>query len=203
MDVQTTPTVPHAEYFPPPPTPRGPVRWLAAIVEEGRELVRFWPVVQNMVVQELRVRYQRSVLGFFWTLLNPILMMATLTLVFSQLFGMTKEDYALYLFAGMVPWGFLSGGLNDCAVSFITNEGLIRKIYLPKLIFPLSRVLINLTTFILSMAALSPRLKPSGARFPPPLLLLPLVVALFTAFTLGLGLVVATTNTFFRDCGHL
>jgi ABC-type polysaccharide/polyol phosphate export permease len=203
MEVQTTPTVPHAEFFPPPPSPGGAGRWLAVLAEERRELIRFWPVVQNMVVQELRVRYQRSMLGFLWSLLNPILMMATLTLVFSQLFPITRENYAVYLFAGMVPWGFLSGGLNDCAYCIILNEGLIRKIYVPKLIFPLSRVLINLTTFILSMAALFLILVPMGARFSLPMLLLPAVIAIFFAFVLGLGLIVATTNTFFRDCGHL
>src|SRR5512147_460834 len=87
MDVQgtPTPTIPHAEVFPPPRTPRGPSRWLALIAEDRRDLVRFWPVVQNMVVQDLRVRYQRSMLGFLWSLLHPILMMTTLTLVFSQL----------------------------------------------------------------------------------------------------------------------
>src|SRR3954453_14254071 len=115
MDVQTTPKVPHADYFPPPRSPRGPSRWLAAIVQEHRDLVRFWPVIQNMVVQELRVRYQRSVLGFFWTLLNPILMMATLTLVFSQLLGENPRKYAIVLFSGMVPWGLLSTALSECA----------------------------------------------------------------------------------------
>src|SRR4051812_15894019 len=203
MDVQTTPKVPHAEYSPPPHSPRGPSRWLAALAEERRELVRFWPVIQNMVVQELRVRYQRSMLGFLWSLLNPILMMATLTLVFSSVFRMPREDYALYLFAGMVPWGFLSASLSDCAFCIISNEGLIRKIYLPKLIFPLSRVLINLTTFILSMAALFLLLEPLGARFTLPMVLLPAVIALFFAFVLGLGMIVATVNTFYRDCGHL
>jgi ABC-type polysaccharide/polyol phosphate export permease len=203
MDVQTKPTIPHADYFPPPHAPRGPSRWLAAIVEERRQLVRFWPVIQNMVVQELRVRYQRSVLGFLWTLLNPILMMTTLTFVFSHLFGMTREDFALYLFAGMVPWGFFYGSLSDCAFSIISNEALIRKIYLPKLIFPLTRVLINLTTFILSMAAMFVLMGPLGARFSLPMLLLPAVIVLYTAFALGLGLIVATANTFFRDCGHL
>jgi ABC-type polysaccharide/polyol phosphate export permease len=202
MDVQTTPTVPHAEFFPPPRAHRGPIRWLATLADEGRQLARFWPVVQNMVVQELRVRYQRSVLGFLWTLLNPILMMAILTLVFSQLFR-AREHYTLYLFAGMVPWGFLNGSLNDCAFCIISNEGLIRKIYLPKMVFPLSRVLINLTTFVLSMAALFLLLEPLGARLTPPMLLLPAVIALFSAFVLGLGLIVATTNTFYRDCGHL
>jgi ABC-type polysaccharide/polyol phosphate export permease len=203
MDVQTTPTVPQAEYFPPPRAPRGPSRWLALIADDRRQLTRFWPVIQNMVVQELRVRYQRSMLGFVWTLLNPILMMATLTLVFSQVLGMRQEDYALFLFAGMVPWSFLSISLNDCAFCIIFNEGLIRKIYLPKLVFPLARVLINLTTFVLSMGALFLLLGPLGARFSLPMLLMPAVVAIYFAFVLGLGLIVATTNTFFRDCGHL
>jgi ABC-type polysaccharide/polyol phosphate export permease len=203
MDVKTTGSIPHNEFFPPPRARRGPSRWVAAAKGERDELVRFWPVIQNMVVQELRVRYQRSMLGFFWTLLNPVLMMATLTLVFSQVFKIPREYYALYLFAGMVPWNFLNGSLADCAFCIISNEGLIRKIYLPKLIFPLTRVLINLTTFILSMAALFLLLEPLGARFSLPMLLLPAVIALFFAFVLGLGLIVATTNTFFRDCGHL
>src|SRR5689334_24730578 len=141
MDVQTTPTstptVPHAEYFPPPRSTRGPSRWLAAVAEERRQLVRFWPVLQNMVVQELRVRYQRSMLGFLWTLLNPILMMATLTLVFSQLMDAEWKEYSVYLFAGMVPWGLLSSVVVDCSTCIIANEALICKIYLPKLVFPL------------------------------------------------------------------
>lgn len=176
---------------------------MARLADDRRELVRFWPVIQNMVAQELRVRYQRSMLGFFWTLVHPILMMTTLTIVFSQLFGQKVESYAVFLFSGMVPWNFLSGSVNDCAFSIISNEALIRKIFLPKLIFPLTRVLINLTTFILSMVALFLLLAPLGARFTPQLLLLPFVIVLFGAFTLGLGLLVATTNTFYRDCGHL
>ncbi len=205
MDVRTTSpsSVPHTEFFPPPREPRGPSVWLAKISQDRRELIQFWPVIQNMVVQDLRVRYQRSVLGFFWTLLNPILMMTTLTIVFSMLFNRSRENYIVYLFAGMVPWNFMSGCLNDGAFSIIHNEGLIRKIYLPKLIFPLTRVLINLTTFVLSLVALFLLLKPIGAKVTVQLLLLPVVIALFAAFSLGLGLIVATANTFFRDCGHL
>src|SRR5262249_8199513 len=84
-----------------------------------------------------------------------------------------------------------------------SNEALIRKIYLPKLVFPLTRVLINLTTFVLSLAALFLLLIPIGARLAPQLVLLPVAIVLFAAFTLGLGLMVATANTFYRDCGHL
>jgi ABC-type polysaccharide/polyol phosphate export permease len=203
MDVRTTASVPHAEYFPPPRSRRGPSRWLARIADDRQQLARFWPVIQNMVVQDLRVRYQRSVLGFFWTLMNPILLMTTMTLFFSQVFDFAKGNYPVYLFAGMVPWNFLSTSLNDCAMSIIQSEHLIRKIYLPKLIFPLTRLLINLTTLVLSMTALFLLLEPMGARLSVPMLALPGVILLFALFTLGLGLVVATANTFYRDCGHL
>jgi ABC-type polysaccharide/polyol phosphate export permease len=204
MSIRTAPSPPHTEFFPPPRPPHAPARWLAAVRDDVRQLSRFWPVAQNMVVQELRVRYQRSILGFFWTLLNPILMMITLTLVFSQVFDVKDwRNYTIYLFAGMVPWGFLQNSITDCAFCIILHEGLIRKIYLPKLIFPLTRVLINLTTFVLSLGALFLLLKPLGAQITWPLLLLPVVIVLFGCFALGLGLIVATMNTFFRDCGHL
>jgi ABC-type polysaccharide/polyol phosphate export permease len=198
-----TPAPPHAEYFPRPRETWGQVGWITRIVDDRRQLARYWAVVTNMVGQELRVRYQRSVLGFFWTLLNPILMMFTLTLAFSQILNVREENYPLFLFAGMVPWTFLSGCVNECAVCIISNEGLIRKIYLPKLVFPLARVLINLTTFLLSMASLFLLLIPLGARPSWAMLALPVAVLLLTMFSLGLGLILATANTFYRDIGHL
>jgi ABC-type polysaccharide/polyol phosphate export permease len=202
MDVSTTAKAPHAEFFPPPPSPRGPSLWLARLDEDRQQLARFWPVIQNMVVGELRVRYQRSILGFVWSLLNPLLMMVTLSWVFSYLVRDIK-DYPLFLFAGMVPWSFLSASLSECAVCIIQNEGLIKKIYVPKLVFPIARVLINLLTFVLSLAAMFLLLLPMGARLTPSILMLPVVIGLFGVFTLGLSLIVATANTFFRDTGHL
>jgi ABC-type polysaccharide/polyol phosphate export permease len=205
MDVRTSAgaKVPHAEYFPPPPTPRGPSLWLARLAEDRRELVRFWPVIQNMVTQELRVRYQRSLLGFFWTLLNPLLMLATLSMVFSTLFKMDDQHYTLFLLAGMVPWSLLSVSLNDCSICIINNEALIRKIYLPKLVFPLARVLISLVTFVFTLGAMFLLVIPLGARPSLSMLTLPVAIGLFAIFSLGLGLIVATANTFYRDCGHL
>jgi ABC-type polysaccharide/polyol phosphate export permease len=202
MEVSTSAKFPHAEFFPPAPAPRGPNRWLARMTDDRREIVRFWPVIQNMVLQELRVKYQRSILGFFWSLLNPLLMMATLSWVFSYLVKDFK-NYPLFLFAGMVPWGFLSGSLNESAFCIIINEGLIRKIYIPKLVFPIARVLTNLLTFVLSLAAMYLLMLPMGAGLTPSIICLPLVIGLFAVFALGLSLIVATANTFYRDCGHL
>jgi ABC-2 type transport system permease protein/lipopolysaccharide transport system permease protein len=205
MDTRTTPAPPHAEYFPPERPASLPGRWIDSVIEDLAQLRAFWPVVQNMVVQDLRVRYQRSVLGFLWTLLNPILMMATLTVVFANLLGLGGDwrKHAIYIFAGQVPWLFLAGSLNDCALCIILNEGLIRKIYLPKLIFPLNRVLFHLVNFVLSLGALFLLLIPIGAQFYWPMLMLPVSILLFACFMLGLGILIAVLNTFYRDCSHL
>ncbi|MFO0890142.1 MAG: ABC transporter permease [Isosphaeraceae bacterium] len=202
MDVCTTAPGPTSEPFPPPPRPGRPSQWRRRLTEDREQLPRFWPVIHNLVSQELKVRYQRSVLGFFWTLVNPLLMMMTLSWVFSNLFG-EISNYTIYLFAGMVPWGLLSGSIGECATCIIANEGLIRKIYVPKLVFPISRLLINLVTTGLSMVSLFVLLGPLGARPSVAMILLPLALALFAMFSLGLGLMVATANTFYRDCGHL
>ena len=204
MSTRTAPSPPVVETFPRPQGRRARGRAIRVLFDDSRQMVRFRSVVQNMVVQDLRVRYHRSMLGFCWTLLNPVLMMATMTLVFSQVFQIPDwREFLIYLFAGMVPWAFLQTSLNECAVTIIAHESLIRKIYLPKMIFPLARVLINLCTMVLSMGALFLLLKPLGARFTLPLLALPLVVALYAGFALGLGLIVSTINTFYRDFGHL
>lgn len=203
-NVRTNRSIPHAEYFPSTEATFGPERWLAVVRNDIRELKHFWPVVQNMVVQDLRVRYQRSFLGFLWTLINPILMMATLTLVFSQVLkDPNPKIFAIYLFAGQTPWIMFGTAVNECALSIVGNEGLIRKIYLPKLIFPLARVLINVTTFVLSLVALYILAYFFGARFSSSMILLPVVTVLFATFALGLGLVLAVANTFYRDIGHL
>ena len=206
MDVcnESTTEAAEIETFPAPPSGR-PSRVWRRLQEDRSELVRFWPVVQNMVTQELRVRYQRSFMGFLWTLINPLLMMAVLSIVFSQLMRMDESggNYTLYLLAGMVPWSILAGSINESAVCIIQNEPLIRKIYVPKIVFPLVRVLLNLVTGVLSLLALFVLVIPLGARPSPAILFLPVAIALISAFTLGLSLLVATANTFFRDCGHL
>ncbi|ADV61641.1 ABC-2 type transporter [Isosphaera pallida ATCC 43644] len=160
-------------------------------------------VVSNLVRQELRVRYQRSSLGFLWSLLNPLMLMSMMSLVFSQVFQLRVTDYALYLFAGMLPWTFFSLSINESSTSLIANECLIRKVPLPKAVFPLARVLINLTTLLLSLTAFSVLFLALGARPSWAILSLPLVLALLTLFTLGMGLTAAILNTFFRDFGHI
>jgi ABC-type polysaccharide/polyol phosphate export permease len=198
-------TTPIPQVFPPEADTLPGLNWVAVVRRDARELYRYRAVLTNLVAQDLRVRYQRSLLGFLWTLLNPILMMAVMSVVFSQLFKFEKggADYALYLFSGMVPWSLLSTTVVEGSTCIITNEYLIRKIYIPKLVFPLSRLLLNATMLVLSMAALFLLMVPLGARLTPSLLLVPVGILLFSGFVMGLSLIAATVNTFYRDFGHL
>jgi ABC-2 type transport system permease protein/lipopolysaccharide transport system permease protein len=203
MNTRTNSPPPHAEFFPPAAPLRSDRPRFFRLHSDFAELARVWPVILNMVSQELRVRYQRSVLGFVWSLLNPILMMVTMAVVFTRLLGRNDPRYVLYLFSGLVPWLFLSGSLTDAAFCIIQNEGLIRKIYIPKLVFPVSRVLVNLVNFLLTLLALFLLLIPLGAKFSWAMLFLPVTIVLYTALVLGLGVGLAILNTFYRDCGHL
>ena len=180
---------------------------VAAVVSRDIDEFRAYKaVIGNLVAQELQVRYQRSMLGFLWTLVNPALMMGTQALVFSRLFrgmgDMGPWQYTIFLFSGAMPWTFLSTSITDSTTSLIHNEGLIRKIYVPKWIFPLARVLIQGITFMLSMAALFLMLWPLGATISTSLFALPFAFILLGIFTMGLGLAAATIHTFFRDFGH-
>ena len=104
----------------------------SVIVRDIAEFHEYQGVIVNLVAQELQVRYQRSMLGFLWTLVNPALMMGTQALVFSRLFrgigGMGPWEYAIFLFAGAMPWTFLASSITDSTTSLIQQEGLIRKI---------------------------------------------------------------------------
>ena len=196
MEVSTSAKVPHAEFFPPPPSPRGPSLWLARLDEDRRAARAILAGHPEHGRQELRVRYQRSILGFVWTLLNPLLMMVILSWVFSYLDEGHRELSAL----PVRRHGSLELPEHQperCAVCIIQNEGLIRKIYLPKLVFPLARVLISLVTFVLSLGALFLLLWPLGARLSSVDAALPVAIVLLAMFTLGLGLIVATANTFY------
>jgi ABC-type polysaccharide/polyol phosphate export permease len=202
-NVRPVPSILHTAYFPQPARANPISAGLSVVVNDARELVKFWPVLQNMVVLDLRIRYHRSVLGFLWTLINPILMMITLTAVFSQFQPGSWKQYAIFLFAGQVPWGLFAGSLSECSHSIIGNEGLIRKIYLPKLIFPLARVLVNLSTCVFSLVALYLVVWLLGPKFTTAMVMLPVALLLFAMFGLGLGLILAVCNTFFRDTTHL
>src|SRR5262245_16014045 len=102
------------------------------------EVWRFREVIKNFVAQDLKVKYRRSALGFFWSLLNPLLQLAVLSVVFSLMLKM--NNLTLYILSGIIPWTFFTATVDGCSMSIVSAEFMLRRQYFPKLVFPLSVV---------------------------------------------------------------
>jgi ABC-type polysaccharide/polyol phosphate export permease len=111
-------------------------------------------VLWILVWQQLVLRYRRTLLGYFWSLINPLLMMSIMAVVFATLFKADLKTFTVFLFTGMIPWNFFSAVVIQSSHAFINNESLIKKIYLPKMIFPLSLCVSLLVDSMLSFLTL-------------------------------------------------
>ncbi|MFB3893959.1 MAG: ABC transporter permease [Phycisphaerae bacterium] len=186
-----------------------PLRIAREVVRDLRGLHYYRYAMANFVIAQLKVRYQRSTLGFLWTLLNPILTMTVLALVFSQILGTRLDDYVLYLFSGMIPWQFFSACVESGSRSLIAKEHLIRKVRVQKLIFPLSDVLVAAVNMCFAMTALFIILECLGAAglvkvaLHAQLVLLPAGMLFLMLFSFGAALVAMTLVTRFRDFEHV
>jgi ABC-type polysaccharide/polyol phosphate export permease len=175
----------------------------SALARNLRESHQYRDVLWQLVRQFLTLRYRRTMLGYLWTLVNPLLMMSVTAVVFATLFKLDLASYTVFLFAGMVPWNFFSMSVTQSCTSFLQNEGLIKKIYLPKVIFPLSQVLGMVIDSMLSMAALAVVILPLGGQVSPALLFLPVAYLLLFLFAFGFSLLMSVATVFFRDLQYV
>gem|GEM_PF-1977098 len=113
----------------------------------------YWFLITQLISRDFKVKYKRSVLGVVWSLLNPILMMTVMSIVFSHMFKMKVEgqNYLVYLMTGIIMWNFFSEATNMSMVSVVDNFSLINKIYIPKYVFPISKVLFVCINFMLTL----------------------------------------------------
>ncbi len=175
-------------------------------VRASRELASVWryrDCVPTFVVNNLRRRYQRSILGFFWSLLNPLLMMTIMTVVFSVFFNKDPRDFALYVFSGLLPWSFMTATITSGCGSIVENESFLKRLPVPKAIFPLVHVATESTNFILSLVALAVLGLAFGLPFQLTALALPFAVLPIVAFTFGVTLFLSVTTVYFRDIAHI
>ncbi|MBK7984886.1 MAG: ABC transporter permease [Candidatus Competibacteraceae bacterium] len=174
-----------------------------------RSLWQFRGFMLGAVRREFQGRYQGSMLGGLWAILNPLTMIVIYTLVFSKIMGARlsgHEDstfaYSIYLCAGLLPWTLFSEMLGRLNSVFLENSNLIKKAQLPRACLPIIVVLSALLNFAIVMVLFFSFLAITG-NFPIcPLLTFPLVIMLQLAFTLGLGVILGTLNVFFRDVGQ-
>ena len=166
-------------------------------VRENRELI--WA----LALKELRVRYKRSVLGFLWALLNPLLMMAILTIVFSNIVRLPVQSYAVFLLSALLPWTFFSQALSYSVESIVGNGALLQKVRVDKSVFPVAAVISNILNLFFSLVPMVAILL--LLRFPLhwTWIYLPVPLLALFLFTLGCGFFCAAANVFYRDVSHI
>jgi lipopolysaccharide transport system permease protein len=168
------------------------------------ELFRFRDLLRNLVVRDLKVRYKNSVLGILWSWLNPLFMMAVYTVVFTVMQpagnrGIPARQFPAFVLCALLPWNFMSGAVTQSVNCIIENANLVKKVYFPREILPLSVVLSNLVNFGISLMVLFPMLLVFRVPLTAWLLLLPLIILLQFCFVTGIALLLSTLNVFYRD----
>lgn len=168
-----------------------------------RKLFSYRELILSLTKKELKVKYRGSALGFFWSLLNPILTMLVYSFVFSIVLRAGIPQFAIFLICALLPFNFLSNSVNNGASSIIANSNLVNKIYFPREIIPISIILANLFNFLLELVALFIVMGIMGYRFYIYLYLLPVVIFIQFFLVVGMTLLVSALNVFFRDLQHL
>ncbi len=170
------------------------------MVERLRELWAYRDLVGSLVSRDLKARYKNSVLGVAWSWLNPLLMMLVFTLVFAFLAGRPDvPHFHIFVLCALLPWNFFAASVSGATSSIVGNAHLVKKIYFPREVLPLSVVLAALVNMIVALPVLFLLALLSGAPVTPWSLLLPLPILVQLLFTLGVALFLSTLDVFFRD----
>ena len=164
---------------------------------------RFKYLLRFMVRRDFIARYRKSVLGVLWSLLNPLLTMLVMTIVFSYLFRNNIANFPVYLLSGQLIFGFFNESTTQAMHSVVGSEGIIQKVYVPKYIFPVSKVLSSLINVLFSFIALLFVIIVTRAPFHITMLLIPIPLIYIFVFSLGVSMLLSAMAVFFRDLNYL
>ena len=179
------------------------------VLEPGRadrdywlDLWRYRELLYILAWRDISVRYKQTFIGVAWALIQPLLSMLVMTVIFSRVAGLPSEPgspYAVMVLAGMLPWQFFSSSLTSSSQSLVSNAQLISKVYFPRMIIPLSSVIVSFVDLLISFALLLAVLAwyrswPDGR-----IVVLPLLMLLVLFAALGPGLLITALNVKYRD----
>lgn len=169
-----------------------------------KEIYEYREMVFRLVRKELRGRYKGSVLGFFWTFLNPLLQLLVYTMVFSVIMRSGIEKYYLFLFVALVPWIFFSSALTGGATSIINSADMIKKIYFPREVMPIAYITSSFVNMLLSFVVVFAVLIVTGYGVNlGALLYLPIIMIVEYVLCLGITLLVSALTVYLRDLAYI
>ena len=177
---------------------------MSLFVARIKGFVRFKDLMGQLVSRDLKLKYRRSVLGYLWSVLNPLFIMIIMAIVFSKMFTRANiTNFPVYLMSGQVMFNFMNLSTKSAIQSINGSASLLKKTYVPKYVFTVSKIISGLIDCVFSMGALLIVMLFTGGEFTWRLFLFPLVLAQNFVFTMGLGLFLAATNVFFRDIQYI
>lgn len=166
-------------------------------------LTKYRGLLKQLVSRDIKLKYRRSVLGYIWSVLNPLMTMIVLTIVFSNFFKFDITNFPVYLLCGQVVFGYFSAATTGSCFSIIENGALIKKTYVPKYIFVFSKITSAFVDYIFSLAALIFVMIFTKASFSSYNFLFIIPSIQIYVFSLGMGLLLAQANVFFRDIHYI
>ncbi|QSZ27762.1 ABC transporter permease [Aceticella autotrophica] len=168
-----------------------------------RELYEYREMLFSMVKKDLRTRYRGSFLGFLWTFVNPLLQLIVYSIVFSTIMRMNIYNFAMFLFVALLPWIFFSTSITQSTTIMMANSNLVKKIYFPRIILPISVALTGFMNMIFGFVIVFIALIIFKIQLSASIILLPIVMINELLFVIGLNIVFSALNIFFRDLEHI
>lgn len=165
--------------------------------------LHYKPLLEQLVMKDIKLKYRRSFLGYVWSILNPLMIMIIMVLVFSHMFRFGIENYPAYLIIGQTIFNFVSESTNQAMWSITGNAALLKKTYVPKYIFTVSKVTSAFANMIFALGAMLIVFLVCHVRFNLYMLFIPVILIQVYIFCLGVGLLLAQGTVFFRDIQHI
>lgn len=164
-----------------------------------KEIIIYRFTYYNFITSMLSARYRRSILGFFWTLINPLINLSILAFIFSLVFKQDIRTFGVYVFSALSPWTFLQNCMVLSPNSFIQAESYLKKVYLPKILFPLTLVSVEIINFFFSLISIYIIFLVIGAKISWVMILIPFAMLIIFIFGLGIALIFSVIQVYFRD----
>lgn len=173
------------------------------MLEIFKTIFEYREYLKQSVARDFKKKYRRSVLGYLWSMLNPLFMMTILTLVFSSIMRMSRENYAVFLFSALIPWAYFQSTVMANVHVIRGNMNLISQMPVPKYLFVLSNSFTNLVNLLLTLVPLLLVMVVVGQPVTHFMLQLPIILLPLFVVSLACSLVVAVLSVFFQDSEHL
>lgn len=168
-----------------------------------KEIYDYREMFRNMVLKDLRARYKGSVLGFFWTFLNPLLMLGIYSFIFSSIMKSDIPNFPMFILVALLPWNYFSQAITQGARSIINNAELLKKVYFPREILPLAVIGSNLINYLLTLAILIPALWLSGVQLTTALFAFPIILLIQSLLIAPIVMLASLGTAYLRDLEHI